>query len=383
MPLVDVDVSADGKNFSRRRSWTWVWWLVFLGVGLGLGVLFGWWTFRPPAVIEDAGEFATVTVQEVEVGLSVPMAVTATWHEASFGTGAAEGTLTSVLVSSGDTVEEGAALYTVDLRPVMAAQGEVPSFRDLSQGLAGTDVAQLQEFLIGQGFLEGGADGDFGASTDAAVRAWQRSIGVEVTGIVLAGDLVFTPKLPARVLLGSEVNVGDRVGPDTSVLMVAEGTPTFTISGDPTTINTSLPVELTLGDHTVLAVVSGSSQGSGGDVRLTLGGIDGAEICAEGCESIPFTREPTVVPARQVLVETVSGPGVPAAALWLRPDGSPYVVINSDGSEVSVEVLGQGQGLVVIEGVGVGTVVRVASQVPVSTSGGAPGGSALSKDSQS
>lgn len=48
-----------------------------------------------------------------------------------------------------------------------------------------------------------------------------------------------------------------------------------------------------------------------------------------------------------------------------------------------LDVLGQGQGLVVIEGVGVGTVVRVASQIPVSNSGGAPSGSALSKDSQS
>ncbi|WP_236539698.1 peptidoglycan recognition protein family protein [Spiractinospora alimapuensis] len=56
----------------------------------------------------------------------------------------------------------------------------------LRRGDRGPDVRQLQEQLIslGYGLPEYGADGDFGAETEAAVKKFQRSAGLEADGIV-------------------------------------------------------------------------------------------------------------------------------------------------------------------------------------------------------
>lgn len=55
----------------------------------------------------------------------------------------------------------------------------------LRKGCQGASVKALQHLLIGNGCSCGssGADGDFGAATDAAVRAYQKSKGITVDGI--------------------------------------------------------------------------------------------------------------------------------------------------------------------------------------------------------
>ena len=56
--------------------------------------------------------------------------------------------------------------------------------RILKKGRMGADVAQLQAALIALGYACGswGADGDFGAATDRALRAFQRDHGLEADG---------------------------------------------------------------------------------------------------------------------------------------------------------------------------------------------------------
>jgi hypothetical protein len=57
--------------------------------------------------------------------------------------------------------------------------------RALVRGMRGDDVTQLQKFLIAKAMLEAGNDtGFFGARTEAAVKAWQASKGLESIGIV-------------------------------------------------------------------------------------------------------------------------------------------------------------------------------------------------------
>ena len=58
-------------------------------------------------------------------------------------------------------------------------------------------VKNLQEILIKSGYLDGTADGIFGAKTEAAVKAYQRAEGLTVDGI--AGDATkrsLTPEAP-------------------------------------------------------------------------------------------------------------------------------------------------------------------------------------------
>jgi hypothetical protein len=54
----------------------------------------------------------------------------------------------------------------------------------LKIGSSGASVRNLQEKLQSAGFSPGGVDGDFGARTDRAVRAFQRAKGLEVDGKV-------------------------------------------------------------------------------------------------------------------------------------------------------------------------------------------------------
>jgi peptidoglycan hydrolase-like protein with peptidoglycan-binding domain len=56
--------------------------------------------------------------------------------------------------------------------------------RTLFRGARGSDVVALQEKLILLGFLEGKADGIFGYATENAVKAFQKTNNLKVTGQV-------------------------------------------------------------------------------------------------------------------------------------------------------------------------------------------------------
>jgi len=51
-------------------------------------------------------------------------------------------------------------------------------------GLRGSEVVKLQQQLKKLGFLKGDADGDFGQTTEAAVKAAQKRYGLEADGVV-------------------------------------------------------------------------------------------------------------------------------------------------------------------------------------------------------
>lgn len=70
------------------------------------------------------------------------------------------------------------ALLTV-LSLLPAARVEAASMK---QGSRGSNVKQLQQNLIGLGYLEGSADGSYGSGTKAAVKEFQRDFGLSVDG---------------------------------------------------------------------------------------------------------------------------------------------------------------------------------------------------------
>lgn len=59
----------------------------------------------------------------------------------------------------------------------------------LKLGSTGQDVRNVQQKLKSLGFLKGNVDGDFGAATEAAVRAFQKQYGLTVDGKVGAATL--------------------------------------------------------------------------------------------------------------------------------------------------------------------------------------------------
>lgn len=113
----------------------------------------------------------------------------------------ATGTITD-LPSRGRVVEQGEVLYRVDGEPVVLLYGKAPVYRDLAGGSAasdvtGRDVRQLNRALVALGYADGlGLDptsNEFSWATKVAVQRLQDDLGVEETGRLDLGQVVFLP----------------------------------------------------------------------------------------------------------------------------------------------------------------------------------------------
>lgn len=114
-------------------------------------------------------------------------------------TGRKQGTITA-LPQVGSKIDRGKKVYDVDAKPVPLFYGTLPFYRDLSDGVdKGPDVKQLEENLKALGFGGFGApDEKFTAATAAALKKWQKSLGLEQTGTFGQGDVVLAPG-PIRI----------------------------------------------------------------------------------------------------------------------------------------------------------------------------------------
>ncbi|SDX03243.1 Putative peptidoglycan binding domain-containing protein [Amycolatopsis xylanica] len=113
--------------------------------------------------------------------------------------GRKEGTITS-LPQVGAKIDRGKKVYDVNAKPVPLFYGTLPFYRDLSDGVdKGPDVKQLEENLKALGFGGFGApDEKFTSATAAALKKWQKSLGLEQTGTFGQGDVVLAAG-PIRV----------------------------------------------------------------------------------------------------------------------------------------------------------------------------------------
>jgi hypothetical protein len=113
----------------------------------------------------------------------------------------AQGTVTW-LPRSGQVIRQGQVLYRVDQAPVVLLYGAVPAYRPLAEGATGVDVAQLNHDLVALRYLGRSEVNStwrqFRWATTAAVEKLQKHLGVDQTGRLARGDLVFLPT-PARV----------------------------------------------------------------------------------------------------------------------------------------------------------------------------------------
>lgn len=339
--------------------------LLAAGAGIGWAVTT---TLAPASAPGRTASYTHVVVRPGSVGSSMELNVVAQWSSSAVGTNEAAGVVTGVAASSGDEVTQGAVLYRVAERPVVVAEGSVPAFRAIGEGVTGEDVAQLQRMLGALGFSSGSADGEAGPATASAVRAWQRSLGMAATGVVELGDVIFVPSLPARVSIDTDVIArGARVAGGESVVNMLTA-PRFRIPVTDTqaaAIPAGSRVELTSPDgDSWEAVTAGQTRDDdAGTVDIALEPVADAGICGEGCPQIPIAGD-TLLRARIVTLPEVGGLVVPTAALVTDADGRTGV-FDSDGTFVPVEVIASARGMSVIEGVSEGTRVRVpASATP-------------------
>jgi hypothetical protein len=115
--------------------------------------------------------------------------------------GQSHGTITW-LPAVGQVIRQGQVLYRVNGAPVILLYGSTPAYRELAEGadasdVTGTDVAQLNRDLVALGYgsdaeLDPSSD-EFGWATKAAVEDLQEALGVEQTGKLALGQVVFLP----------------------------------------------------------------------------------------------------------------------------------------------------------------------------------------------
>lgn len=366
--------AASGRRSAGRRAGT----ALLAVLVLVAAVAAGWWGARAtlePSVDAgaEAADVAVVWAQATQssVGRTLPLSTTLRQPAQVVAVNGLSGVVTSL--SPGE-VDVGDTVYAVAGVPVRVVAGQVPFYRDLAREVSGDDVAQLQEALIELGHLEGEADGEFGAGTHAAVRAWQAELGMERTGVVGLGELVAVPSLPAVVQVGESIQVGRMVGGGEEAVLAPTGERHFVLvvtSEQAGLIPVEATVEITWQEHLWTAAIGSVTQDQFASTEFELVAAGGGEVCGDACDTLPGDAQVTLR-SQVVIVPRITGTAVPGAAVRTRADGTAYVITR--GGEQEVTVRGSGGGVAIVDGVEVGTEVQVLGGAPGAPAPGPPGG---------
>jgi peptidoglycan hydrolase-like protein with peptidoglycan-binding domain len=127
----------------------------------------------------------------------------------------ATGTLTGV-AGVGTVIQRGQALFRIDDKPVILLIGTLPAYRALSSGTEGADVKQFETNLAALGYDGFTVDEEYTGSTASAVREWQEDLGIDETGVVDLGRVVFAAA--ALRVDAQSASVGAAVQASTAVL---------------------------------------------------------------------------------------------------------------------------------------------------------------------
>jgi peptidoglycan hydrolase-like protein with peptidoglycan-binding domain len=165
------------------------------------------------------------------------------------------GTITS-LPEEGSLLRPGAVLYRVNERPIVLFSGSQPAWRALAEGVSdGRDVRQLEGNLGTLGYDKSQRlriDSRFTASTAAAVERWQKDLGLEATGRVEFGDVVFLPG--ARRVGTLAASLGDRARPGAPVMATSSTTRLVTAE-----IDASDQGDIAVGDKVTIDLRNGTT----------------------------------------------------------------------------------------------------------------------------
>lgn len=352
-------MTASG-NFGRRSRW-----IAVALTMVALGALCSWapLSVLRPAVepLESTGGTYVSVVRGV-ISESVSLNAVAAWPEILAGINQTSGIVTSIEIEPGEEVAPGATLFTVALRPVVIAQGEVPMFREIADGAVGGDVGQLQVLLKELGHYRDIIDARVGPRTTAAIRRWQGELGVEKTGVVELGDVVFVPHLPSRIALNPEfIHRGASLTGGEEAVFSLPPVPVFRIpatEAQASIMPSGTTIEVTSPSGRVWRGVAGEQKRAEDDsISVFVAGQGGSSLCADACGEVPAGEESTLL-SRVVLVPEVEGLLVPSSALVTAADGE-TAVIGVDGERTAVKVTASAKGMSVISGVPEGTRVRV------------------------
>ena len=290
------------------------------------------------------------------------MSVEAEWGRVGRVLNRLAGTVTtpsSAPVGETVVVDAGAVLFSVNELPVVAMPGGVAAYRSLAPGAVGTDVRQLQEFLVAVGYGVDSIDGRWRQDTTVAYQRWRADRLLPARSEIALGEVVFIPSLPLMVTPAAGLVAGEVIGDGDAAFEVLAAVPTLRLLIG-TDASLQVPVATRVDVDVAGEVVSTTaterqsiSDAGGRLADLALVADDG--LCGEWCGSLP-TNGVSSWPAVVRLKGPETGVVVPVGAIRSGA-GSTTVVVTQDGSSVPVEVIIQVGGDAIVTGLAAGDVV--------------------------
>jgi peptidoglycan hydrolase-like protein with peptidoglycan-binding domain len=259
------------------------------------------------------------------------------------------------LPALGAVIRQGHPLYRLDGAPVLLLYGHTPAWRDLAEGasadpVTGPDVRQLNAALVALGYasrddLDPHSD-EFGWATKAAVERLQDHFGLEQTGRLPLGSVVFLPRAARVATL--PVTRGAPAPPGATVLTATSTKRVVSIALDvaqQSQVRTGNPVQVTLPDgRTAAGVITdvGRVATAAGDGQASDSSDSSATIAVTATLRRP--RDAGRLDQAPVLVGIVTGRApdalvVPVTALLALAGGGYGVELaGADGSRRIVPV---------------------------------------------
>lgn len=334
------------------------------GLALVVGIGGGWAAkslLTPPSPLPTAPGYVLATATQDTVARSLSLDAKAVWAGGAQVDGSLPGTVTSVKAKGAAQVRVGQTVFDVDLKPVVVAEGSVPAFRDMTAGVNGADVTQLQRFLNTVTGAHGPVDGKFGTGLTAQVKAWQKAMRVPATGNVPKGSLLFVPTLPAVMSVSDQVRVGSSAPVGAPALKVLPAAPSFSVllpTNQASMTKPGMPVRLSLGQSNWSGRISRlGAPGDDGSVLAVIGPTVGAtSVCGASCSAVPVAG--ATVNAAIEVVPATTGVTVPTQALVVDANGG-AAVLDAEGRSVPVTVKATSGGIAVVDGLADGRQIRV------------------------
>ncbi|MDR2929367.1 MAG: peptidoglycan-binding protein [Propionibacteriaceae bacterium] len=261
----------------------------------------------------------------------------------------------------GDTVSAGDLVAEVSGAPVFAVSEQLPLYRDLTEGVQGNDVVELQKMLSKAGLHSGAADGRLQDRTIGALARMYSRVGYELPEL-LPGTrglpLAHTAKLPGDGLsVVSVAQIGEEVTTDRPVMTVPTSPSVVTarvdmVQVDAFTVGADVSVQVGSTEPELSRVLSVSAFREAEPSNPA--GYDIAVALPEGVEASVAIDQPVIISETG---DIPMGPGVPLSAIRRDASGKTYVLLpsvsiggtSSPPVSMGVIVTGQAAGYAIIQ----------------------------------
>jgi len=297
-----------------------------------------------PATVSTAAVELRTLQATTQVDGTLGYAASYTITDMLAGAGGPDGSnVITQIAAAGSVVVPGGKLYTLNsTQPVVLMAGATPMWRTMRAGISdGDDVKELETNLKALGFTAAGmtVDRHWTKQTTAAVKLWQKSLGVSQNGVIALGQVLFEP-VSLRIQ-SDTAGLGSLIQRGSPVLAATSTDRIVAIALDPamqTEVKKGDAVSVTLPDgHTAAGTVSdvgtvatipANSGGAGSSTPTISVTVTLDDPAAAGTlDQAPVAVNITTATATNVLA-------VPVTSLVALLEGG-YAVQTDDGGRLS------------------------------------------------